>query len=555
MTAMLLPAGSINRQGGSPQRGAGSEPTRANAPGVVYTQEWTVNLMLDLAGYKAELDLTNGLIVDPCCGTGAFLIKIVERLLESAERLGVPLRDLAQCVRAYEIDPAAAAVARAAVEGTLVAAGANESTVTVLLDQWILVSDFLLAPPGAETATWVVGNPPYVRIEQIDPSLISAYRAEWPIMTRRADLYMGFFGAAMQSLTAAGTLVFIAPDRWMRNQYGEPLRELLSGEFSLELVVELHAADAFVRRVAAYPAISLIRRGADTSTRVVRVDESFTPEHKGELLEVLQSASYTPERAGIRRSEILRTGAQRWALASGEGIEILRRWEETLSPLEVTGAVVRAGVATGADRIFVTTDSELVESSALIRLVGPADVSTGELKWQGRYLISPWAGETLQTLNGDRPKLTNYLRANETALRDRYVARRNPEAWWRTIDRPTPRHWAHSKLLIADINHRIEPVLAGPEYIPLNTLFYVTSTTWDLEVLGGLLMSDLVHKAVGAYSVAMSSGSMRLSAQYLRLIRLPKPVEISASSASQLVEAFRSRDRKLASHVGKQLLA
>jgi adenine-specific DNA-methyltransferase len=53
---------------------------------VVYTRPWTVELILDLAGYKSDTGLVNERSSSSAAGDGAFLIPIVERLVDSCRR-------------------------------------------------------------------------------------------------------------------------------------------------------------------------------------------------------------------------------------------------------------------------------------------------------------------------------------------------------------------------------------------------------------------------------------------------------------------------------------
>ena len=52
--------------------------------GEVFTRRWVVDLILDLAGYRAADDLGASVIVEPACGAGAFLVPIAERLAASS---------------------------------------------------------------------------------------------------------------------------------------------------------------------------------------------------------------------------------------------------------------------------------------------------------------------------------------------------------------------------------------------------------------------------------------------------------------------------------------
>src|SRR5205085_613756 len=65
------------------------------------------------------------------------------------------------------------------------------------------------------------------------------------------------------------------------------------------------------------------------------------------------------------------------------------------------------------------------------------------------------------------------------------------------------------------------PVLDDGRYYPHHNLYFVTSDVWDMEVLGGLLLSDVANLFVGAYCVKMRGGCYRFQGQYLCRIRVP----------------------------------
>ncbi len=57
-------------------------------PGVVFTKDWVVDFVLNVAGYTTDRDLTSGCVVEPSCGDGAFLGRVVSRLCECAVTAG-----------------------------------------------------------------------------------------------------------------------------------------------------------------------------------------------------------------------------------------------------------------------------------------------------------------------------------------------------------------------------------------------------------------------------------------------------------------------------------
>src|SRR5262249_2788265 len=140
------------------------------------------------------------------------------------------------------------------------------------------------------------------------------------------------------------------------------------------------------------------------------------------------------------------------------------------------------------------------------------------------------------------PRLLRYLRAHEDAVRGRHVARKNPRAWFRTIDRVYPELVSTPKLLLADIAGSNDVIFDPGRYHPHHNLYFVTSGAWDLEVLGGLLSSKVALFFVWCYAVKMRGGYLRFQAQYLRRIRVPDVASVRGDLAGALRDAFRRRD-------------
>lgn len=67
----------------------GVEAHSMTEPGVVFTKDWVVDFVLDIAGYTTDRDLLSGCVVEPSCGDGAFLGRVVSRLCECAADAGV----------------------------------------------------------------------------------------------------------------------------------------------------------------------------------------------------------------------------------------------------------------------------------------------------------------------------------------------------------------------------------------------------------------------------------------------------------------------------------
>ena len=521
---------------------------RLEPKGVVYTKGWVVKLLLDLAGYSSGANLVDAVAVEPSAGDGAFLGVMVNRLADSCQRLGRPISDCRNSLIAYELDETSAGRARGLATEILRKRGVSATTAASLAQSWVRTGDYLFDSMTVE-ADFVIGNPPYVRLEEIPEETALLYRDTYLTMRGRADLYVAFFEAALRQLKEDGTCAFICADRWMRNQYGAELRELITSGFSVDVIVEMHDADAFHDEVDAYPAITVIRRKGQEATVVASAGPEVENSSGGLLAGVLRGITKgekTAMPAGLRAARVAAwfKSGDPWPCHSPEQLALLRRLEDEFAPLEVN-ARVGIGVATGNDGVFITKDKGLVESSRLLKVALAKDIRSGNMKWSGHYLVDPWNCDGLVDLD-KFPRMRAYFETHEAELKKRHTAIKSAHGWYRTIDRVTHALAEMPKLYVADIKDVLEPVLDNGETYPHHNLYFIQSDIWDLEVLGGLLMSAIGQFFVESYGVRMRGGYLRFQAQYLRRIRVPSPDTLSKGQTLALREAFRARDKERA---------
>jgi adenine-specific DNA-methyltransferase len=133
------------------------------------------------------------------------------------------------------------------------------------------------------------------------------------------------------------------------------------------------------------------------------------------------------------------------------------------------------------------------------------------------------------------------------------TATKNARGWYKTIDRVSHALATAPKLYIADIKAALDPVLDAGETYPHHNLYFIRSEEWDLEVLGGLLLSAVGQFFVESYGVRMRGGYWRFQAQYLRRIRVPSPKDLSEIQSNDLRKAFRDRDRGRATRIALEI--
>ena len=528
----------------------------AGEHGEVFTRPWVVDLILDLVGYTANRDLARVTIVEPACGSGAFLGPLVARLSASCRQRQRPLTDAAEALRAFDLLPANVEKARALVRHVLVEDGWPDDDAESLAKGWVKVADYLLRPADGDVDL-VVGNPPYVRLEDVPDARMRAYRSSCSTMTGRSDLYVGFFERALRSLRPGGQVGFICADRWMRNQYGKHLRAMVASRYSLDVTITMHDVDAFEDQVSAYPAITVISRHQQGVAVVADAKAAFGAHSASGLSAYIDSPvteTITTPSFQVSRLPHWFAGDDSWPTGSPARLAMIEHLNDHFPPLEgkATQTKVGIGVATGADSVFITTDPHVAEPGRLLRLTMVSDVASGRVAWSGHYLVNPWDDEGLVRLQ-DHPRLFGYFEAHAHALRKRHVAGRQPDRWYRTIDRVIPGLRESPKLLIPDMRMTMHPVLDEGQTYPHHNLYFVTSREWDLRVLGGLLLSRVATAFVEAYCVKMRGGTLRFQAQYLRRIRVPQISDVSGSDAAALADAFDRRDVDAATSVALPL--
>jgi adenine-specific DNA-methyltransferase len=514
-----------------------------DAHGVVLTKSHIVRFILALAGYSEKEDLAALKLLEPSCGDGAFLVEAARRLANSALLHGVPWSELHGCIRAFDIDERSVRVSRTNALTALKEAGVPSQEAVELVASWINQADFLLAPID-RVFDVVVGNPPYVRIEQLSFQLQAYYRAHYRTLFDRADLYVAFIERGLSLLSERGVLSYICADRWTMNRYGSALRRLIADSYGVRCYIDLHQASPFESEVIAYPSIFVLQRGPVREPFFARL-ESGSPTECTAALSAYRSSKPTLREKGINAARFPAwfTGDEPWVLSTPEHLAVLRGLEATYRPLESDNATkVGIGVASGSDATFIVGRDTDIELDRLVPLVMRSHIENGRISWDGRFVINTFQDDGGAINLREYPKLRRYFQERETTIRKRHVSKRSAAFWFRTIDRVYPDLVKRPKLLIPDIAGSNEVAFDRGEYHPHHNLYFVVSESWDLEVLGGLLSSKVALFFVWSYAVKMRGGYLRFQAQYLRRIRVPRPQAIPAKLQGAIRDAFRERD-------------
>lgn len=527
----------------SPVQAAVEELAEANTDdrGAIFTRREVVDFILDLVGYTTDKPLQKFRLLEPSFGHGDFLIPVVERLMESLKRQKIrPNTDLLKdSIRGVELHVASFSKTASEIRRILIQGGLRERSADEVLDAWFVRGDFLLTFFG-RTFTHVVGNPPYIRQEMIPGALMAEYRRRYETIYDRADIYVPFIEYSLKLLDEGGILGFICADRWMKNRYGGPLRNLVSKEFHLRAYVDMTNTPAFHSEVIAYPAVTVIAREPSGPTRIAK-----QPAIEANTLTKLANTLLQKEQSAEILSATIENGKP-WTLDDSDALTLIRRLEAELPILEEAGCKVGIGVATGADSVFIAPfDSLDVEQDRKLPLAMTKDIQSGKVEWRGLGVINPFGSDGTLVPLTNYPKLRTYLERHGDTIKKRHVSKKNPSGWYRTIDRIYPELVARPKLLIPDIKGDAHIVYEGGAFYPHHNLYYITSDEWDLQALRAVLSSGIARLFIEAYSTRMHGNCLRFQAQYLRRIRVPRWADVPKELRNRLRKAAEKDDAEL----------
>jgi adenine-specific DNA-methyltransferase len=529
----------------------------AESTGAIFTKVEIVDLILDLVGYSAqsEVRLASLRVLEPSCGDGAFVTRVVTRLIENEQRHHSAFTwdddALNHALTAADINQHSITAARGSVVNLLVAAGCPLERATNLAANWIIEADFLVERWG-ERYDVCVGNPPYVRIEALPRSVLEAYRGLYSSMGDRADLYVAFVECGLQLLSPSGKLGFIVANRWTKNQYGRTLRAIISESYHVHAYLDLAHTQPFLQEVSAYPCIVVIDRHHAAPTfaaTLTSIDRETLDDVRRSIASDSRTVRAQPK--ALRSFPSWYQGSAPWVTTSVDEHEQLSALTQHHPTLEASAPDTRVGigVATGADRIFILrSKSAEIEAERQIKLAMPSDVKNHGVEWSGCWVVNPFRDDGGLVDLDEYPGLRAYFETHRLGLSKRHVAKAKRSGWYRTIDRIWPALTTQDKLLIRDIQDPANPVVgvdAPGAHYPHHNLYFVTSASWPLRALQCLLRSDKVVAQVAAHSVAMRGGSIRWQAQVLRRLRIPELSRLSDHLLDDLSKAAAGTDTEV----------
>lgn len=494
--------------------------------------------------WRAYLDrLTRLRIVDPACGSGAFLVAAFDYLHSEQKKVRERLGEIDGGILAWADPNADVEIITANLHGVDVN---RESVEITKLALWLKTakkgrpleslelnirwgnsliedSDFhsrafvwrdafpsISAEDGFDL---VIGNPPYVRMELLKP--IKPYlEKRYTVVSDRADLYAYFFELGLRLLKPGGRLGYISSSTFFRTRSGAPLRKFLSETAHIEVVVDFGDLQLF-EGVTTYPAILILRKREKGEAGEGELRFLNLKELPADLSAAFQEMAETMPR---RR---LSTGS--WRL-EGDRLDAIRAKMAARRKMlaDIYGPPL-CGVKTGLNEAFVVSrkvrDALVARDPRSTELLKPFLIGENLKRWHvesdDRWLIYTPKG---------RVDIEEYpaIRDHLVLFKDQLEARATKQEWWEL---------QQAQLAYAPAFERekvIWPEFSqGPKFsfdrtgtYPLNKIYFVNQKTPELvSVLGSKSVWFYLFGDAGA----LRGGKWRLITGEAALSRVPIP--------------------------------
>lgn len=375
-----------------------------------------------LANLYAYRDwLLNLKILDPACGSGAFLNQALEFLIREH-------RNIDEYRRAYENEALSLYdIETNILEHNLYGVDINEDAVEIArLSLWLRTAqkgraltnlsdkikcgNSLIADKNvAENAfVWeeefpevfahggfdvVIGNPPYVNANELKKSLSESQytylKSNYQTAQGTVDLYIYFFELGLNILKKNCFLSYITPNRFLSASYGKALRELILEKYTITSLVDFSDKNVF-EDASTYPVITTLQNLNQNEYTI------FTGKTVNE--NIIFSRSFSSDKLNILTDSIL-------GFLLNDKLTITEKIISNSMPLSVVGKINATSTAKEADDY----SSLIIEDKNGIKIINTGTIDPycslwgiNELVNQGSKLLKPYLKIDLNIISNNR---------------------------------------------------------------------------------------------------------------------------------------------------------
>jgi Eco57I restriction-modification methylase len=524
--------------------------------------------------WEAWLTALEGVrILDPACGSGAFLIEAFDQMFAEyrkamgfRERLsGKTVFDIQKSIlthNLYGLDLNSEAVEIARLSCWIKTAEYGKELTS--LDENIQQGNSVVDPTGERPplAMWrdrfravfkaggfdaVIGNPPYVRQEWIKedkPYLERHYRAFDGV----ADLYVYFYELGLSVLKPGGRLGFVVTNKWMKAGYGQALRKLFGEAAWVEQVIDFGHAKQIFPDADVFPSILVLRKPTNEPAPAVAC-VCVIPREQLRIDDLSRQA----HAEGVP-VPLARFGPAAWNLEPPGVTALLEKLRANGVPLkDAVGVVPLIGIKTAFNNAYLIdtpTKAKLVSADPKSELLFSPylrgqDIDRWHADETGMWMIAmkssgnhdwPWSGKPGAEAEAVFRRTCPALYTHFDGYRRELTKRQDQgEYWWELRACAYWDRFAASKVMYQDITWNQRFCLDRDRRLCNNTVYFLpTDDLWALACLNAPVSWWFAWRT----AQHGKDEALRFFTEYLNAFPVPAPTDEARAAAEKAVRSL-----------------
>jgi hypothetical protein len=387
----------------------------------------------------------------------------------------------------------------------------------------------------------VIGNPPYVRQEEIK-EFKPLFSKQYECFTGTADLFVYFYECAWRSLREKGVFTFITSNKYFRSGYGAKLRKFLSEKAAIRHLIDF--GDAPIFTAIAYPSILLAAKQKPNANQVRALTWSSPEPPAGDFSATFQSQSFW-----LPQKELT---SEAWRLESGVTLRLLEKLRSKGKPLGeyINGRFYR-GILTGLNEAFVvdraTRDRLIAEDASSAEVLKPflrgRDVKRWRVEFAEQYLIKIessanethlWSGKNEEAAEKIFAKTFPAIHAHFQGFRQRLIDREDQgKYFWELRACVYWQEFAQPKIMYQEIATYQAFACDESKAFFNNKAFMIPTND---RVLVGLLNSKLAWWFLHQVCSKLQGGALAMQIPYVSQFPIPNATAAQESVIAALVD-------------------
>ena len=200
----------------------------------------------------------------------------------------------------------------------------------------------------------VIGNPPYIQLQDEGGKLAKLYRqAKFNTFSSMGDIYQLFYEKGIVLLKKKGHLCYITSNKWMRAGYGETSRKYFAEQSQPKILIDL-AGEKVFENATVDVNILLLQKGSYTQSTCALRGGLDCLENRSDLLERKNEAV-----------NIIFPHNSSWVILSPIEQRIKEKIEKVGVPLKDWDIQINYGIKTGCNEAFIIDKAKKDELIAL----------------------------------------------------------------------------------------------------------------------------------------------------------------------------------------------